>query len=204
MTNYFDRWFRVREPTSTEISALSANWGWIMATGAICAFLGLLAFSTPVATTLGLTVLLASLLLVSGVVQFVQAIRLRHRHGTLLRFAQSLFSMVAGVLMFRYPGGGMVGIALVLSYYFLLNSASQWAMAVSMRPHRGWWWGIVGAVCSLIMGIYMIWTLPISALWVPGVVLGIELIAMGVSMIAFSLAIREPERISHRPLQSAS
>jgi uncharacterized membrane protein HdeD (DUF308 family) len=156
--------------------------------------LGFFAIFAPVATSLAVVLMLSVLILIGGVSQLISAFRLRRSKGSLWRFASSALSIIAGVLMLRYPGGGLIGVALILSYYFFLSAGVQWAIAMAMRPHDGWGWGIFGAIASFFIGVYLIWNLPVSALWVPGVLLGVEFISRGIALIGVSLYIR-PERL---------
>lgn len=183
------------------LSQLGRKWGWLLATGIVYIVLGIAAFSLPIASTVGLTFGLAILLLVGGIIHLIHAVELRHESGGAPRFFHSIVSIVAGFLMFRYPGGGMLGVAIALSFYFFVGAASQWILASAMRPHKGWGWGILGAAASFVLGVYIIVTFPFSALWVPGTLLGINLVFVGVSMIGFSFTARKAHRdsLTHAP-----
>jgi aquaporin Z len=177
-----------------EIAALGQHWGWILATGIVYVLLGFWAISLPVASTVGLTIGLAAVLIVGGIVRLVQAIRLRHRHGMALRFFQSALAIVVGGLMLRYPSGGMMFIALSLSFYFFTSAVTQWIFFSAAKPYQGRWWGIASSIVSFILGVFIILTFPFSALWVPGTFLGIDLIFAGAGMMGFSFVGRKLHR----------
>jgi uncharacterized membrane protein HdeD (DUF308 family) len=166
------------------------NWGWVLVAGVAYITLGIIALSWPVASTVGLTFTLGILFLVASVVQAAHAIHLRKESGTGSRVVQSIAALVAGLLILRYPGAGMVGIAIAMTFYFFVSAFSKWAIAAGMRPHSGWGWTFVSATCSFLLGAYMIVTFPVSALWVPGLILGIDLVIMGASMIGFAFSVR--------------
>ena len=140
--NFFDDWWEPKAMSTQEIALLGQSWRWILAAGIIYVLLGAVAFSLPMASTLGLTFGLAALLLIGGLTHLIHAIKLRRRRGGGARFFQSFVAIVAGGLMLRYPGGGMVGLALALSFYFFISAAAQWILFTSIRPHPGWGWGV--------------------------------------------------------------
>lgn len=193
-------------PSIDAIKRLGQHWGWILATGVVYVVLGALAFSMPAASTFGLTVTLACLLIVSGAAHFVQAIRLRREVGAGTRFLLAIFSMLVGGLMLRWPDGGMLSIALLLSFYFLISAATQWILFSAIKPIGVYGWGLVSSFMTFLLGVYIIATFPFSAIWVPGALLGIDLVFGGATMIGFAFALRRAHRqsIGFRPQKSAA
>ena len=88
---------------------LGQNWGWILFAGLSYILVGIVSLSIPVASTFGLTIVLAGLLAATGLVQFVHAIEVRHHHGATMRFAQAILALAIALLIFVYPGLGMLG-----------------------------------------------------------------------------------------------
>lgn len=177
-----------------EVARLGQHWGWMFASGVLYLLLGIFALNMPIASTLGLTFAIGGVLVVSGAIQLVQAFRLRNHSAAALRFLQSFVSLLVGGLMLRYPGGGMLGIALALSFYFFLSAAFQFTVYSGLRPMRGSGWGLVSAILTFALGIYMVFTFPASALWVPGLLLGIDLIFAGVGLMSLSWAIHKMDQ----------
>lgn len=173
---------------------LGHRWGWLMVTGLLFVLLGMTALFSPVATTVGLTFAIASLLLAAGAVLLVQAFRLRGHHGAGVRFIQAALAVVAGLMIFFYPIGGMSGIALVLAFYFFISSALHWILSSLMEPFQVRVWGRISAVASFLLGVYIIFSFPFSALWVPGALLGVDLVFNGIGLIGFSLSVK---RLTH-------
>jgi uncharacterized membrane protein HdeD (DUF308 family) len=173
-----------------QVVPMEKYWKWMLFAGVLFVILGFIAFSMPIASTVGLTFGLAGLLLAGGIIQLVQAFQLRRHPGNAGRFFRSALNIVIGAMMFRYPEGGLMGVALALSIYFLFNAVSQWILFYSMRPMPGLGWGIVSSIASLILGVYILITFPFSALWVPGALLGIDLLFSGSSMIGFAFSLR--------------
>ena len=178
--------FNVSEP----LSLVGKNWGWVLATGIAYVVLGLVAYSWPVASTVALTVMLGTLLVVSGVIQALHAIQLRKYSGAGWRILQSVVALGAGVLILRFPAGGMLAVAIALSLFLFVGATAKWILAAGMRPVRGWGWMFLSSLVSLVLAVYIVATFPVSALWVPGALLGIDLAFTGISLIGFAFNLR--------------
>lgn len=172
-------------------ASMGRHWGWMLAGGIAYVILGIVALSVPVASTVGLTYAIAAILVVSGVVNFIQAFKLRHEQGGLIRFLQSVLALAVGVFIFAYPGLGMLGLTIAMAFYFLVGSTMHWILAGAMAKGSPRGWLFVSAICSFVLGIYIIFTFPISALWVPGTLLGIEFLFSGASLIGLAFAARK-------------
>jgi len=174
----------------TQMKHLSQHWGWILFFGILYLILGLIAFLMPVASSIALAATMGALLAISGVIQLFHAVQLRHESGSGGRFFQSILALVAGGLMLIYPGVGIFSIAITLAFYFFLSAFSKWVMAYSVRPNKGWGWILTSSICSFILGAYIVASLPVSALWVPGTLLGIDFVVAGLSLIRVSTELR--------------
>ncbi len=177
-----------------EANRLATDWGWLLFFGIAFMALGLFALYQPFVTTLSITVTLAVLFIVVGFLQLVQAMRLGRGGGALGRFAQAVIAIVAGVLIFRRPAAGVMGIGFALTFYFFVNAFGKMLVALSLRGHRGTGWMTVSAVCSLLLGVILIATFPVSTFWMPGMFFGVDLVILGVSTIGLSASMRHLQK----------
>jgi uncharacterized membrane protein HdeD (DUF308 family) len=177
-----------------DLGRIGKNWGWITGVGVSFIILGVVAYVWPVVSTVALTLALGWFFVVGGIVRIAQAIQLRNEIGTGWRVFDAILSLAAGVLLLRYPGGGMFAVAIAMTFFFFMSAVSKATVAFAMRPLPGSGWAFVSAIASLALGIYMIATFPISALWVPGALLGIDFIIYGVSLIGVSFNLRNLHR----------
>lgn len=173
-----------------ESSEFGKNWGWVLAAGIGYVIIGLIAFRWPVSSTVGLTFVLGVIFLVAGIVQGIHAFQIRKEAGTFWRLLESIAALAAGILMLRYPAAGMLGITIVLAFYFLVGAATKFVLAFDMRPLKGWVWVLLSAASSLILGIYILAAFPVSALWVPGFILGVDLVIEGLSLTRISFDLK--------------
>ncbi len=198
MNGYF--WDSTRPDFRESLARIGHSWGWFLVAGILYILLGIAAFVWPAASTVGLTFALGVVFVVSGIIQLVQAIQLLREAGSGWRFFHAIVSLAAGILIWRYPAGGMVGIAIAMIFYFFASAAIRASAAFALRPHRGWGWMLMGAIASLVLGVEMIATFPVSALWVPGLILGIDLVFYGSALIGFSFDLKNV----HRGLEKAT
>ncbi len=162
-----------------------------MFTGIVCMLLGIGAILAPLMSTIGLTIGVGAFLAASGIMQLVHAVKLRQHNGKWLRFGQSALAIIVGLMILVYPLGGIFGITLSLSFYFFVSSVINWIHASAMQSGEARGWGRLGAAISFILGVYILATLPISAFWLPGTLLGVDLLFGGLGLIGVAITVRE-------------
>ena len=170
---------------------LGRNWVWVLLAGLALAVIGAIALMTPLVSTLGLTLALAGVFTASGVVQLVQAFKLREHQGALNRFLHALLALALGAVMLWIPEAGMLVISMMLSVYFFLNAIIGFMFAQTLAPQSARVWAYVNAAASFILGFYIVFTYPLSALWIPGTLLGIELVVTGAGLAGLAFSIRK-------------
>lgn len=170
----------------------SVSKGWLITFGAILILLGAIVLFVPVATTMGLAYLMAGALVVSGVVEMIHSFRVRKESGSWVRFLFSALAIIAGAVILRSPFAGMVTITLMLAIYFLVGGVAKGILAASLQGIRGRGWLIFGSIVSIFLGLYTFFTLPVMSLVLPGLLLGVDLVAYGVSMLGLGFSRRAP------------
>jgi len=179
-------------PTLREqLIKLGKSWGWLLAAGICFIALGVIAYLWPVASTVSLTIALGALFVVGGVIRIIQAIQLRREIGTGWRVFDAVLSLAAGVLLLRYPGGGMIAVSIAMIFYFFMSAVTKAAFAFATRPLPGSGWAFVSAIASAVLGVLMISTFPISALWLPGLLLGVDFVFYGATLVSYSFGLRK-------------
>lgn len=101
-----------------------------------------------------------------------------------------LLSIAAGLFLLLFPLEGVVALTLVLIALFLAAGVVKCAYAWKLRDGKGWGWMLAAGLASLTFGV-LIWTgLPGSAFWVLGLLVGIDLMLYGASLLALVIAAR--------------
>jgi uncharacterized membrane protein HdeD (DUF308 family) len=96
----------------------SANRWLTILEGVVSIIAGVIAFVRPDITALALLYVIAAWAIVTGVVEFIAAIQLRKEiTGEFWLGLGGVLSVIFGVLLFLYPGAGMMSILWILGVY---------------------------------------------------------------------------------------
>lgn len=169
--------------------ATAAAWGVPFVMGLLLTLLGVVALGAATVTGLASIVLYGLLLLASGVLEIVYAFRVRREGNFLLYFLAGVLSVIVGGLFLAQPGVGLASVTLLLAGFFFANGFFRGLTSVLDR-YSNWGWDLLYGVVSVALGVVIFAQWPISALWVVGTLVGVEIIVRGVSLIAASLAAR--------------
>lgn len=169
------------------------HWVLFLVEGGLLLVLGAGAILIPTVASLAATIFFGWLLIMGGVVGFVSTIMGRHAPGFVWALASALLAIIAGGLLLFWPIGGMVSLTLVLAAFLTIDGALSVVYALEHRRHgsQRWSWLLVNGVLDLLLAGLIIWWLPQSAAWILGLVLGIDLIFAGSSLIAMAMAARQ-------------
>jgi len=172
------------------------HWVLFLAEGLILIVLGFFAIVVPPLATLAVTLLLGWLLLISGAVGLVTTIIARHAPGFWWSLLSAAVGILAGLILLASPISGSVSLTLVLIVFFLIEGVASIMYAIEHR--RGlsgrWGWLLVSGVVDVILAGIVFFGLPGTALWAPGLLVGINMVFGGSSLVAMALHARAAVR----------
>lgn len=181
----------IRPPTPEEISEiLQRNSGVLLGVGVVQILLGVAAVIVPqVATVVGVE-FLAVMLCISGIAQGVLTFRVSGWKGTSLMAVGALVSLAAGIMILTDPQGGAVAITLLLAIVCGVEGIAR--VALGMGPAGAGSRGnfIVSGLAGVVLGILLAIEWPDDAVWAIGLLLGINLLMGGMSLVAVAMAAR--------------
>jgi len=164
------------------------NWGWFLALGIALVIGGLILIAAPLATSIAVTILIAAVLFVGGLVQIYNAFKTQGSGSFLWNLITGLIAVIGGIVIYVNPLAGTFALTLVIAAIFIAQGISQVLLAFKLKPHEGWVWVLIAGLVSLAAGV-MIWLeLPSSAAWALGLLAGISVLLNGWSYIAIALA----------------
>jgi uncharacterized membrane protein HdeD (DUF308 family) len=108
------------------------------------------------------------------------------------RFFRALFGVIfvaAGVAAFFTPGDTFVGLAAVISFYFVFAGTWNLITALAMRQISGWWIQLVAGLLELGIGFWAAGDWNLSATLLVAFVGAMTLIR-GITMIALAFTLR--------------
>lgn len=157
-------------------------------------------FAMVAAATAGLAALpLAGLVLIIAGVLDAAAFRHARPTGTFSGDALGgVLSMAAGVLLLASPWLGLSGATVVLGLYLIASAVVRGTAAFRSR-HVVWGFPVVYAAIATLLGLVVLGSYDRSLPILLGTVVGIEVGARGVVLMAVSLELRRVDRVPTTP-----
>jgi uncharacterized membrane protein HdeD (DUF308 family) len=105
--------------------------------------------------------------------------------------ATSLLAIVLGLVLLFRPIAGVLTLTLALVVFFVLEGISAILLAIEHRRHlSSWGWILFSGLVDLLLA-FLIWDgWPSSAGWAIGLLVGINMVFVGLSLIMTALAAR--------------
>ena len=157
-------------------------------TGVLLVLIGLAGIIVPSVMGLAISLLIAVLLLLAGVLSGYVAWSSYNRAGP--GWMKSIILVVLGLLLAFYPQAGTAAIGLVLIIYFLMHGFANLVLSLELRPLPGWGWTMFNGVVSLVLGIAFITGWPFHAHWLVGLLVGLSLLLDGLALLMLARAAR--------------
>jgi uncharacterized membrane protein HdeD (DUF308 family) len=182
-----------------ELQAIRGNWFWFVLLGIGLVLLGFVALSSYVVASLATAIGLGAIVLTSGLFEAVGSFWCRAWSGFFIHLLWGVLGVVVGVMMLRQPGQALLIVTILLASFLMISGIFEIVAAVSFRFSQ-WGWALISGVVNVALGL-LIWNgWPASALWVPGMFLGISLIFRGSTWISLALAVKSmplPHKSGH-------
>ena len=166
-------------PSEQFSAALRRPWGWLLALGVVQVIGGIVAIAVPHVGALVAVALFAALLILSAIFHVIHAFKVRKWSGFVLHLLGGLLYGGAGVLIVIYPVEGVAALMLVFGILFIADGAIKIILAAGLRPRDGWVWFLAGGIAGIILGALLLVTWPVAAMWIVGLLFGINLVVSG-------------------------
>jgi len=133
------------------------------------------------------------LLLVAGVVGLVATFRAREAPGFAWSLLSAVAAVVAGGLLLWNPLQGLVTLTYVLIAFFIVDGVLNIILGIVHRRELTgkWEWMLVNGVIDLILAGIIILGFPGTLVWSFGLLVGIDMIFGGGTLIAVALEARK-------------
>jgi len=155
---------------------------------------GFLAIGIPFATSLGVVVVIAWLIIFSGGFQFIHAFQSHGAGSILWKLFVAILYLIVGIYFVMNPLIGVAGFTLALAAFFVGEGVADLVFYFQNRSAGGAGWILLDGIITLILGV-MVWRQwPSSSMWVIGTLVGISMILTGTTRLMVSLAARGVKR----------
>jgi uncharacterized membrane protein HdeD (DUF308 family) len=169
------------------------HWGVFLAEGIVLDLLGLAAIALPPLAGLASTLILGWILIVAGIAGLLSTSRSRQAPGFGWSLLSAAAALIAGLLLVWNPLAGLVTLTYVLAAYFLVDGVVAVVMALAHRREFSgrWEWMLLNGIIDLILAAIILSGMPGDVAWVLGLLVGIDLVFGGMSLIMMALASRK-------------
>ena len=173
-------------------ASVRKRWGLFLAEGIILLLLGAAAIIIPPFATLAVAIFLGWLFLVSGIAGLIATFWIKSSPGFWWSLISAVLGIIAGTYLILEPVNGALSLTLVLIVFFIVEGVVSIMYAFDHRRELAgtWSWMLVSGLIDLVLAAIIYTGLPGSAAWALGLLVGINMLFGGVSLIAMALHAR--------------
>jgi uncharacterized membrane protein HdeD (DUF308 family) len=154
----------------------------------IAGFLGLLA---EVAFSFASIAILAGVAFVAGILMGAHAFQARVWKTFVVQSLIAALYIALGVFVWVAPVTALEGLTLWLAALFLITGGIRVLNAFQNAAVVSPLWGVVSGLLSIVLGGLILANWPAASLWIPGMLLAIELLLQGWVLILVGVAMKK-------------
>src|SRR5664280_2860377 len=176
-------------------AAVREHWKAFLIEGILLVVLGLAAMLVPPLASLAVTIFLGWMFLISGAAGLAMTFWARQMPGFWWSLISAALAVGAGIILLTRPAQGVLTLTIVIGAYFLAEGVATIMYALEHRRELSerWSWMLFSGVLDILISAMIITGLPGSAEWAIGLLVGINLLFGGASLIGVALAARNAE-----------
>lgn len=162
---------------------------WYLLGGGLSLVVGIAAIARPGLASIAIAEIIGIFCVVSGLALLASAVFGRTTKHRVLDFFSAAIRVVVGILLIVKVVQGVVALTLVLIAIFLAEGVFGIVFGLRMRgKNPAWIWMLLNGVATLALAGLLYAKLPSDEPWAIGLLFGINSLFLGVSLIAFALA----------------
>jgi uncharacterized membrane protein HdeD (DUF308 family) len=173
--------------------SLAGHWRLFLIEGIVLLVLGASAIIVPQIASIAVAAVLGWLFLIGGIVGLVLTIISRGAPGFWWSLLSAIVTIAVGIVLIVWPLTGIVSLTLVLTVFLATDGALMILFGLDHRRQLSgsWGWFVVNGLLDWLLAILIVLALPEAAAWVLGLIIGIDLIFGGASLVTMALAVRK-------------
>jgi uncharacterized membrane protein HdeD (DUF308 family) len=182
----------VRPIPTAFTDSLRSHWIIFLIEGLLLVVLGVLAILVPPIATLGITILLGWIFLISGFMGLVTTFWARQAPGFWWSLVSAVLGIAAGLVLLVWPISGVISLTMVLIAFFIIEGVASILYALDHRKRTSgrWGWMLFSGIVDLVLAGIILAGLPGTAAWALGLLVGINMLFGGAALIAIALHAR--------------
>jgi uncharacterized membrane protein HdeD (DUF308 family) len=172
----------------------------LLISGVLALLAGAASIVVPIAASVTMTLFVGWMLMFYGVVSGFHAIRAQAPGRTKAwRLLNAVLALAVGFYLVVLPLNGTITLTFLLAVWFFGTGVFSLAAAWQQHGQPGVGWLAVNGVLSLVLGVLIAVSLPSSAAWAIGLLVGIYLIWWGMDALIAATMLK---RLDRPPSQS--
>jgi uncharacterized membrane protein HdeD (DUF308 family) len=152
--------------------------------------LGLLAIALPLATGIGVSILVGWIVVFGGFTYLAYAFAAQGAGAFLWRILIGIVYVVGGFYLVFHPALALQSLTLVLAAILVAEGVLQMIAFFQFRSLPGSGWVLFDGIVTLLLGIMIGYPWPFSSGWAIGTIVGINLLVSGFTRLMYSVAAR--------------
>ncbi len=134
--------------------------------------------------------ILGIFLFAGGLLQGVHAFKSTGWKSVSVQLIFAVLYIAAAIYVWAFPIPALEAITLWLAVIFFITGFLRLVSAFQHRQFAEWFWLALSAAISILMGVLIMNNFPASSLWLPGLLIAIELLLQGWSLLFLGFAAR--------------
>ena len=167
------------------------NWYSWLIIGIISILFGLIAILNPFAASIAVEQLISWIFIVVGAIQIYSAWKTQRFSWVML---SGVIGLLVGLMMLTNPLAALVSLTTMISLLLLLIGVAKLLASWKLRATPYFGFVMFSGLLSVLISIVIFANLPGAAATLLGLLLAIELISNGISLLAYSVIIKKLEQ----------
>ena len=155
---------------------------WYLAQGALMVIGGIFALLYPLLSSFAVVLLIGWVFIIAGIAQGLSLIGASQVPHFWIQLISVVLSILIGWLFLLRPQEAVATLALLFVVFLMIEGVAKIVFALTIRPFPQWQWVLGSGILGCILSILLLSTLPVSAFWILGIYLGIQLIGEGAAI----------------------
>lgn len=181
---------QVKEIRTAVLGAAAKVPGALIGLGILFIVLGMIGVAGQVLFSLVSVNVLGIFLFAGGALQAVHAFKSTGWKSVSVQLIFAILYIAAAIYVWAFPIPALEAITLWLAAIFFVTGFLRLISAFQHRHFAQWFWLALSAVISILMGVLIMNNFPAASLWLPGLLIAIELLLQGWSLLFMGLAAR--------------
>jgi len=178
------------EPVKQEFRHLKADWWWLLLFGVLLAVCGVVSLVFPVLTTFATVLILGVALMIGGIASMIASFWTGRWSGMLGQLLVGIRYLGVGYMITEKPLQADAMMTLFIAAFCIVVGIFRVVASLTFQfPY--WGWALLNGGVTFLLGMIIYRHFPESALWVIGLLVGLEMLLHGWTWIVLSLAVKQ-------------